>query len=425
MVNKMDVGISKIRNKSHYSVVALFLISLAVTAALLLITGENGSIPREGESPKAGPPPPSLAGEIKYEEGGDYNETASSCDLFSGKWIYDETGNASYSDGRCSFMMGDYACEKFGRKDLRYRNWRWQPHRCNLPRFNGMALLEKIRGKRLVFVGDSLNRNQWTSMLCLIESSLNQSSLQSVVRRDNLFIVEAIEYNTTIEFYWSPLLVESNCDHPFAHKVSDRVIRIESIEKHARHWNHADILVFDSYMWWIMPSMTILWGSFESSDAIYKKVHMHLRLYEMALNTWSDWLELNTNRNKTKLFFMSLSPTHTFGERWDVQQHCYNETEPIMKEGYWGVMADRRMMHIVESTIEKLEKRGVRVQYLNITHLSDFRKDAHPSIYKQFYGSLSETQLADPKTYSDCLHWCLPGVPDVWNQILYSYIINS
>ena len=88
-------------------------------------------------------------------------------------------------------------------------------------------------------------------------------------------------------------------------------------------------------------------------------------------------------------------------------------------------MADRRMMHIVESTIEKLEKRGVRVQYLNITHLSDYRKDAHPSIYKQFYGSLTQTQLADPKSYSDCLHWCLPGVPDVWNQILYSYIMNS
>lgn len=140
MVNKMDVEVSKIRNKSHYSVVALFLVSLAVTAALLLITGENWSILREG----AGPPPPSLAGEIKYEEGGDINETASSCDLFSGEWIYDEMGNASYSDGRCSFMMGDYACEKFGRKDLRYRNWRWQPHRCNLPRSELSLLIKHL-----------------------------------------------------------------------------------------------------------------------------------------------------------------------------------------------------------------------------------------------------------------------------------------
>lgn len=29
-------------------------------------------------------------------------------------------------------------------------------------------MLEMIRGKRLVFVGDSLNRNQFESMLCLL-----------------------------------------------------------------------------------------------------------------------------------------------------------------------------------------------------------------------------------------------------------------
>ncbi|KAL9162306.1 hypothetical protein ABFS82_07G081400 [Erythranthe guttata] len=47
---------------------------------------------------------------------------------------------------------------------------------------------------------------------------------------------------------------------------------------------------------------------------------MKLRLYEMALNTWSDWLEININRTKTKSFFTSLSPGH-FHLWWRRRHH--------------------------------------------------------------------------------------------------------
>lgn len=42
----------------------------------------------------------------------------------------------------------------------------------NNDRFDAIDLLEKLRNKRVVYVGDSLNRNQWMSMVCLIESSI-------------------------------------------------------------------------------------------------------------------------------------------------------------------------------------------------------------------------------------------------------------
>lgn len=40
----------------------------------------------------------------------------------------------------------------------------------------------------------------------------------------------------------------------------------------------------------------------------------------------------------------------------------------------------------------------------DITHLSEFRADAHPA-------------AAGGKKHDDCMHWCLPGITDTWNDL--------
>lgn len=39
-------------------------------------------------------------------------------------------------------------------------------------RLNATDMLERLRGKRLVFVGDSLNRNMWESLVCVLRNSV-------------------------------------------------------------------------------------------------------------------------------------------------------------------------------------------------------------------------------------------------------------
>ncbi|PWA41015.1 PMR5 N-terminal domain, PC-Esterase [Artemisia annua] len=345
------------------------------------------------------------------------------CDLFNGSWVYDNVSRPLYKEKECSFMADDYSCEKFGRTDFKYQYWRWQPHGCDLPRFNGIKLLETLRNKRVVFVGDSVGKNHWVSLLCLIDPWITEPSHKVAEWHGALITFRASEYNVSIDFYWEPLLVESNCDDPVKHRVSDRIMKVESIEKHAKEWIDADMLVFDSYSWWLAPNMTLLWGSFEHPNRTVIESDRVIR-YEMALRTWSNWLETHLNRNKTRLFFISVSPDHKEGGDWGktMGENCYNETEPIMQEGYWARGTDTNLMRTAQSVVQDLGNKGLNIELLNITQLSQYRKDGHPTIYKRHWVPPTEVELAHPVWFADCLHWCLPGVPDVWNEILYAYI---
>ena len=61
------------------------------------------------------------------------------------------------------------------------------------------------------------------------------------------------------------------------------------------------------------------------------------------------------------------------------------------------------------------------VNYLNITTMTDFRKDAHPSIYRK--PNLTDEERKPPMI-QDCSHWCLPGVPDTWNELIYAQLLK-
>lgn len=54
---------------------------------------------------------------------------------------------------------------------------------------------------------------------------------------------------------------------------------------------------------------------------------------------------------------------------------------------------------------------GTRFHILDISHMSEFRADAHPS-------------AAGGKKHDDCMHWCLPGLTDIWNDLFVAYLSN-
>lgn len=104
------------------------------------------------------------------------------------------------------------------------------------------------------------------------------------------------------------------------------------------------------------------------------------------------------------------------GGQWNSGGQCDSESEPIKNEMYLNPYPPKMM--VLERILRNMK---THVTYLNITRLTDFRKDGHPSIYRK--QRLSEVERRSPLRFQDCSHWCLPGVPDAWNEVLYAELL--
>ena len=72
-------------------------------------------------------------------------------------------------------------------------------------------------------------------------------------------------------------------------------------------------------------------------------------------------------------------------------------------------------MMIVDEVIRAMK---FPVVLLNVTRLTNYRKDGHPSIYRK-----TASKKPVSSRHQDCSHWCLPGVPDAWNELIYASLV--
>ncbi|OMO68930.1 hypothetical protein COLO4_29339 [Corchorus olitorius] len=287
-------------------------------------------------------------------------ESLMNCDLFDGMWVKDNS-YPLYKPGSCSFIDEQFSCVINGRPDKEFQKLKWKPRGCTLPRLNGGHMLELLRGKRLVFVGDSLNRNMWESLVCILKNAAKnpknvyEAHGRSYFRGEASYSFIFKDYNCTIEFFVSPFLVRE-WEMPDQNGKKKETLRLDLVGKSSDQYKSADILIFN---------------------------------------------------------------TGHCGGQWNSGGACDSESEPIKNETYLTPYPPK--MLVLEKVLKAMK---THVTYLNITRLTDFRKDGHPSIYRKHpKQKLSEDERIAPLKYQDCSHWCLPGVPDSWNELLYAELL--
>ncbi|KAF5481411.1 hypothetical protein F2P56_002062 [Juglans regia] len=323
---------------------------------------------------------------------------AGNCNVFRGKWVYDSS-YPLYSSASCPFVDPEFNCQKYGRPDNSYLKYRWQPFSCALPRFNGLNFLEKWRGKKIMFVGDSLSLNQFESFSCMIHAWV-PSSKTSYIKREGLASVTFEDYGVKILLYRTPFLVD------LVEENGRRVLKLDSI-KNGNAWRGMDMLIFNTWHWWTHTGKTQPWDYMQEGNTLYKDMNRIIAYYK-GMTTWGRWVNLNVDASKTKVFFLGISPTHYEGRDWDEPaKSCSGETQPFFGQKY---PAGTPMAWVVVNKVLSRIQRPI--SFLDVTTLSQYRKDAHPSAYS---GDHSGT---------DCSHWCLPGLPDTWNELLYAELFG-
>ncbi|KAI0510294.1 hypothetical protein KFK09_010895 [Dendrobium nobile] len=288
------------------------------------------------------------------------------CDIFDGGWVRDLT-KPYYPPGSCPYIDIDFDCYKNGRPDDEFLRWRWKPYGCDIPSLNATDFLERLKGKRILFVGDSLNRNMWESLICILHNSIKNRSRVYEVSGRSKFKIQGYysfrfeDYMCSVDFVRSPFLVKELLLKNANGSENER-LKLDLLDETMAAYHLADIVVFNTGHWWTHEK------------------------------------------------------TSSGGGQWNSGGQCHKETEPIFNDTF--ITKYPKKMIALEGVLRKME---TPVLYLNISRLTDYRKDGHPSIYRKKYNS--EEELREAEKSQDCSHWCLPGVPDTWNELLYASLL--
>ncbi|KAK3125068.1 hypothetical protein QOZ80_7BG0599580 [Eleusine coracana subsp. coracana] len=343
------------------------------------------------------------------------------CDYSDGEWVRDASAGSSLRyDHTCKEIFKGWNCIANGKVNARdMLRWRWKPSSpwCELPRLDPLRFLELHRNTNIGFVGDSLNRNMFVSLVCMLRGVSGDVRKWRPVGADRGFTF--IRYNLTVAYHRTNLLVRygrwsaSSNGGPLESLGYKQGYRID-VDVPDQTWTDAssfhDILIFNTGHWWWAPSKFDPTESpmlfFEKGKPIIPPLPPPAGL-DLALKHMITFVDKAMRPNHVK-FFRTQSPRHFEGGDWNEGGSCQHnqplsskEVEEFFSLDNNGTNVEVRLVN--QHLMKALEQSTFRV--LDITRMSEFRADAHPS-------------TTGGKRHDDCMHWCLPGPTDTWNDLL-------
>ncbi|KAM7261232.1 hypothetical protein ACFE04_026707 [Oxalis oulophora] len=342
------------------------------------------------------------------------------CDLFIGDWIPYPPGSV-YTNVTCPEIENHQNCMTNGRPDSEYLYWRWKPRDCDLPRFDPVRFLDSMRNKWWAFIGDSISRNHVQSLLCI----LYQAEQAVEVYHDKEYksrIWNFPSYNFTLSVIWAPYLLKSAIFEDI-NGVSSAAVQLH-LDKLDENWSdqfkNFDYVLIAGGKWFLKTAIY-----YEENKVVGCHDCAGMNLTDLGFDyAYRKALRLALNfitksDHKAFVFFRTFTPDHFENGEWSTGGTC-NRKIPF-KDGEIDLADLDTVMREIE--LEEVEKfAGDHVKLLDTTQLSLLRPDGHPGPYRQFQPYAKDKNAT---VQYDCLHWCLPGPIDSWNDLVMEMISHD
>ncbi|XVF53986.1 hypothetical protein PTKIN_Ptkin05aG0144900 [Pterospermum kingtungense] len=350
----------------------------------------------------------------------------SSCDLYDGKWFYDPQGPL-YTYKSCPVITQMQNCQGNGRPDKEYENWRWKPSQCDLPRFNAKKFLELMRGKTLAFVGDSVARNQMESMLCLlwqVEVPKNRGN-----RRMQRWYFKST--SVMIVRMWSSWLVHQTSENfDFAPEGVAKLHLDVPDNSFMEFIPSFDVIVISSGHWFAKQSVYILSNEIVGGQLWWPDPSRPMKVNNIeafGVSVETILSAILAHPNYTGLTILrSFSPDHYEGGAWNTGGSCTGKVKPLatgelVENGFTDIMHKKQVMGFGRAIEKGIGKSKLRL--MDVTKVFGYRHDGHPGPYRSPDPNKITKRGPDGKPPpQDCLHWCMPGPVDTWNELVLETI---
>lgn len=317
-----------------------------------------------------------------------------------------------------------------GRPDTGYLHWRWKPYECDLPPFDEIRFLGAMRNKAWGLIGDSILRNQVQSFICL----LSKADEPVEVYHDKEFKNRRWHfqsYNFTVSLVWAPFLVKSEVfENENGESTSEIQLHLDILEPTwISQYERFDYVVIAGGQWFLKTA--VYWesdkvlGCHHCQDKNLTEVgfeHLYRRTLQEVLKF------ISSAHHKPVVLFRTWAPDHFENGEWFSGGTC-NRVLPYKKGEYGGKYMEHVMRGIELEEFNKAvtaansSRDVVKLKLLDTYSISSMRPDGHAGPYRMFH-PFAQGNKDGSSVQNDCLHWCVPGPIDAWNDLIMKLVLN-